>query len=137
MTRDMVQMLQGKVDAVRGMELLLQQKRDLEVSGYQENEMYLLPGMLVLQLVITAIQMYHLCHCFYQGVTRNLPLIDNLFTTQNLSYNEGLLNESKTESFPSFSNPKLCIENLSKKNPGLCSRFIMRNGRATTVSLVS
>jgi len=50
MTRDMVQMLQGKVDAVRGMELLLQQKRDLEASGYQENEMYLLPGVLVLQL---------------------------------------------------------------------------------------
>lgn len=50
MTRDMVQLLQGNVDAVRGMELLLQQKRDLEASGYQENEMYLLPGMLVLQL---------------------------------------------------------------------------------------
>ncbi len=50
MTRDMVQMLQGNVDVVRGMELLLQQKRDLEASGYQENEMYLLPGMLVLQL---------------------------------------------------------------------------------------
>ncbi|MEQ2464736.1 hypothetical protein [Niallia hominis] len=50
MTRDMVQMLQGNVDAVRGMELLLQQKQDLEEAGYQENEMYLLPGMLVLQL---------------------------------------------------------------------------------------
>jgi hypothetical protein len=50
MTRDMVQMLQGNVDAVRGMELLVQQKRDLEAAGYQENEMYLLPGMLVLQL---------------------------------------------------------------------------------------
>lgn len=50
MTRDMVQMLQGNVDAVRGMELLLQQKRELEEAGYQENEMYLLPGMLVLQL---------------------------------------------------------------------------------------
>jgi hypothetical protein len=50
MNRDMVQMLQGNIDAVRGMELLLQQKRELEVSGYQENEMYLLPGMLVLKL---------------------------------------------------------------------------------------
>lgn len=50
MTRDMVQMLQGNVDTVRGMELLLQQKRELKVAGYQENEMYLLQGMLVLQL---------------------------------------------------------------------------------------
>ncbi len=50
MTRDMVQMLQGNVDAVKGMELLLQQKRELKEAGYQENEMYLLPGMLVLQL---------------------------------------------------------------------------------------
>ena len=50
MTRDMVQMLQGNVDTVKGMELLLQQKRDLETAGYQENEIYLLPGMLVLQL---------------------------------------------------------------------------------------
>ena len=50
MTRDTVQMLQGNVDAVRGMELLLQQKRELKEAGYQENEMYLLPGMLVLQL---------------------------------------------------------------------------------------
>lgn len=50
MTRDMVQMLQGNVDAVRGMELLLQQKRDLDAAGYKENEIYLLPGMLVLQL---------------------------------------------------------------------------------------
>lgn len=50
MTRDMIQMLQGNVDAVKGMELLLQQKRELEVAGYQENEMCLLPGMLVLQL---------------------------------------------------------------------------------------
>ncbi|MEK3992305.1 hypothetical protein [Robertmurraya sp. FSL R5-0851] len=50
MTRDMVQMLQGNVDAVRGMELLLQQKRELKEAGYKENEMYLLPGMLVLQL---------------------------------------------------------------------------------------
>lgn len=50
MTRDMVQMLQGNVDAVRGMELLLQQERELKEAGYQENEMYLLPGMLVLQL---------------------------------------------------------------------------------------
>ncbi len=50
MTRDMVQMLQGNVDAVRGVELLLQQKRELEEAGYQENEMNLLPGILVLQL---------------------------------------------------------------------------------------
>lgn len=50
MTRDMVQMLQGNVDAVRGMELLLQQKRELTEAGYQENEMYLLPGMLGLKL---------------------------------------------------------------------------------------
>jgi len=50
MTRDMVQMLQGNVDVVRGMELLLQQKRKLQEAGYQENEMYLLPGMLVLTL---------------------------------------------------------------------------------------
>lgn len=50
MTRDTVQMLQGNVDAVRGMGLLLQQKRELKEAGYQENEMYLLPGMLVLQL---------------------------------------------------------------------------------------
>jgi hypothetical protein len=50
MTRDMVQMLQGNVDVVRGMELLIQQKRELEEAGYQENEMYLLPGMLVLKL---------------------------------------------------------------------------------------
>ena len=50
MTRDMVQMLQGNVDAVKGMELLLQQKRELKEAGYQENEVYLLPGMLVLQL---------------------------------------------------------------------------------------
>lgn len=50
MTRDMVQMLQGNVDVVKGMELLFQQKRDLEAAGYQENEMCLLPGMLVLQL---------------------------------------------------------------------------------------
>lgn len=50
MTRDMVQMLQGNVDAVRGMELLLQQKRELKEAGYQENELYLLPGMLVLTL---------------------------------------------------------------------------------------
>lgn len=50
MTREMVQMLQGNVDAMKGVELLLQQKRDLEAAGYQENEIYLLPGMLVLQL---------------------------------------------------------------------------------------
>lgn len=50
MTRDMVQMLQGNIDAVRGMELLMQQKRDLEASGYQENQMHLLPGMLFLEL---------------------------------------------------------------------------------------
>lgn len=50
MTRDRVQMLQGNVDAVRGMELLLQQKRELKEAGYQENEIHLLPGMLVLQL---------------------------------------------------------------------------------------
>lgn len=50
MTRDMIQMLQGKVDAVKGMELLLQQKRELKEAGYQENGLYLLPGMLVLQL---------------------------------------------------------------------------------------
>ena len=50
MTRDMVQMLQGNVDTVRGMELLLQQKRELKEAGYQENDMFLLPGMLVLQL---------------------------------------------------------------------------------------
>lgn len=50
MTREMVQMLQGNVDALKGMELLLQQKRDLESTGYQENEMCLLPGMLILQL---------------------------------------------------------------------------------------
>lgn len=50
MTRDMIQMLQGNVDAVRGLELLLQQKRELKEAGYQENEMYLLPGMLVLKL---------------------------------------------------------------------------------------
>ncbi|MDM5332870.1 hypothetical protein QUF56_06475 [Ureibacillus composti] len=50
MTRDMVQMLQGNVGLVRGMELLLQQKRELEEAGYQENEMHLLPGMLVLTL---------------------------------------------------------------------------------------
>lgn len=46
----MVQMLQGNVDAVRGMELLLQQKRGLKEAGYQENQINLLPGMLVLQL---------------------------------------------------------------------------------------
>lgn len=50
MTREMVQILQGNVDALRGMELLLQQKHDMEAAGYQENEMCLLPGMLVLQL---------------------------------------------------------------------------------------
>lgn len=50
MTRDMVHMLQGNVDAVRGMELLLQQKRELIEAGYQENEIYLLPGLLVLKL---------------------------------------------------------------------------------------
>lgn len=50
MTREMVQILQGNVDALKGMELLLQQKRDLEAVGYQENEMCLLPGMIVLQL---------------------------------------------------------------------------------------
>ncbi|CAI9390162.1 MULTISPECIES: hypothetical protein [Bacillaceae] len=50
MIRDRVQMLQGNVDAVRGMELLLQQKRELKEAGYQENEIHLLPGMLVLQL---------------------------------------------------------------------------------------
>ncbi|WP_258921753.1 hypothetical protein [Heyndrickxia coagulans] len=50
MTRDMVQMLQGNVDAIRGMELLLQQRRDLEASGYQDDQMYFLPGMLVLKL---------------------------------------------------------------------------------------
>ena len=32
------------------MELLLQQKRELKEAGYQENEIHLLPGMLVLQL---------------------------------------------------------------------------------------
>ena len=47
MTRDRVQMLQGNLDAVRGMELLLQQKRELKEAGYQENEIHLLPGMLV------------------------------------------------------------------------------------------
>ncbi|MEK3988445.1 hypothetical protein [Robertmurraya sp. FSL R5-0851] len=50
MTRDMVQMLQGNIDSVRGMELLLEQKRDLEASGYQENQIYLMPGMVVLEL---------------------------------------------------------------------------------------
>ncbi|TYS69727.1 hypothetical protein FZC76_05685 [Sutcliffiella horikoshii] len=50
MTRDMIQTLQGNVDAVRGMELLLQQKRELIEAGYQEDEIYLLPGILVLQL---------------------------------------------------------------------------------------
>lgn len=50
MTRDMVQMLQGNVDAVQGMELLMQQKRDLEASGYHDNQIYFLPGMLILKL---------------------------------------------------------------------------------------
>lgn len=50
MTRDIIQMLQGNVDAVRGMELLLQQKLELKEAGYEEKEIHLLPGMLVLQL---------------------------------------------------------------------------------------
>lgn len=50
MTMEMVQILQGNVDTLRGMELLLQQKRNLKEAGYQENQMNLLPGMLVLQL---------------------------------------------------------------------------------------
>lgn len=44
------QILQGNVDAVRGMELLLQQQQELLAAGYQEREMYFLPGMLVLKL---------------------------------------------------------------------------------------
>lgn len=50
MTRDMVQMLQGNVDELKGMELLLQQRRDLKEAGYPENQIHLLPGMLILQL---------------------------------------------------------------------------------------
>ena len=50
MTKDQTRMLQGNVDAVRGMELLLKQKRELLESGYQKGQMYLVPGMLVLQL---------------------------------------------------------------------------------------
>lgn len=48
--RDGEQLLQGNVDALRGMELLLQQQRDLLATGYQVSEMYFLPGMLILKL---------------------------------------------------------------------------------------
>lgn len=50
MTKDEVRILQGNVDAVRGMELLLEQKREFLLAGYQQDQMNLLPGALVLQL---------------------------------------------------------------------------------------
>ena len=50
MTKDQVRILQGNVDALRGMELLLEQKRDLLGAGYPQKQLGLLPGMLVLKL---------------------------------------------------------------------------------------
>ncbi|MEC1771936.1 hypothetical protein [Schinkia azotoformans] len=50
MIKDGEQILQGNVDALQGMELLLQQQQGLLAAGYQENEMYFLPGLLVLKL---------------------------------------------------------------------------------------
>jgi hypothetical protein len=50
MTKDQVQILQGNVDALRGMELLLEQKRDLLDAGYSQSQLDLLPGMLILRL---------------------------------------------------------------------------------------
>ncbi|KUP04283.1 hypothetical protein Q75_15945 [Bacillus coahuilensis p1.1.43] len=50
MPKDQVQILQGNVDALRGMELLLEQKRDLLDAGYSQSQLSLLPGMLVLKL---------------------------------------------------------------------------------------
>ena len=50
MVKDEERMLQGNVDALRGMELLVKQKRELLASGYQKDQMFLMPGMLVLKL---------------------------------------------------------------------------------------
>ena len=50
MTKDQVQILQGNVDALRGMELLLEQKRELVDAGYPQSQLGLLPGMLILKL---------------------------------------------------------------------------------------
>lgn len=50
MTKDQVQILQGNVEALRGMELLLEQKRDLLDAGYSQSQLDLLPGMLILRL---------------------------------------------------------------------------------------
>lgn len=50
MIKDGEQILQGNVDALQGMDLLLQQQQDLLAAGYKENEMYFLPGLLVLTL---------------------------------------------------------------------------------------
>ena len=50
MTKDQVQVLQGNVDALRGMELLIEQKQDLLNAGYLQSQLSLLPGMLVLRL---------------------------------------------------------------------------------------
>jgi len=50
MTKDEVRTLQGNVDAIKGMELLLKQKRELLASGYQKDQIDVLPGMLVLKL---------------------------------------------------------------------------------------
>ncbi|MGI6449027.1 MAG: hypothetical protein ACOX3R_01660 [Desulfitobacteriia bacterium] len=50
MYKDTVRLLQGGVDALRGMELLLEQKRELLAVGYQENQLQLFSGLLVLKL---------------------------------------------------------------------------------------
>ena len=50
MRKDTTRLLQSDVDALRGMELLLKQKRKLLAAGYQENQLQLVPGSLVLKL---------------------------------------------------------------------------------------
>ncbi|MCM3761045.1 hypothetical protein M3212_09635 [Alkalihalobacillus oceani] len=50
MERCHTQLLQGGVDPIRAMRLLMQQKEELLQSGYDEKQIYALPGILILKL---------------------------------------------------------------------------------------
>ncbi|WLR56725.1 ATP-binding protein [Mesobacillus subterraneus] len=63
------------------LQTLVDHEREKRDEKNMEKRLKLASFPCITPLVITATQMYHLCHCFYQRVTRNLPLIDNLITT--------------------------------------------------------
>ncbi|MGF7185281.1 hypothetical protein GGQ84_001367 [Desulfitispora alkaliphila] len=50
MWREHVEMLHVGINGLRGMELLLEKRRDLLASGYSKEQLELLPGMLILKL---------------------------------------------------------------------------------------